>query len=328
VTSDPASAGRPILFIFLDGVGLGADDPARNAFVVARLPTLDALLDGRRVVAAIAPLHTSRASLVALDATLGVDGLPQSGTGHATLFTGEDAVRMHGRHFGPWVPARLRGFLRERSVLAKARAAGLRVAFANAYPLDIIEADRRALREGGRPRLLRAGPPLAADGAGVLTRGPEHLAAGAAVASEITNDRWAERVGTAVAPPIMAHEAGRNLAAIAAACDLTLFAHYGTDHAGHERSLESAVAALEKVDAFLGGVIDAAARDMLLVVASDHGNVEDCTTAHTLNPALGLVVGTGHAAFARRLASIADVAPAILDALNEEQTEAPDRRGA
>ena len=39
-----------VLVVFLDGVGLGDDDPEVNPFVQTELPTLQGLLDGRRLV--------------------------------------------------------------------------------------------------------------------------------------------------------------------------------------------------------------------------------------------------------------------------------------
>jgi 2,3-bisphosphoglycerate-independent phosphoglycerate mutase len=305
---------RLVLLLFIDGVGLGDDDAATNAFALASLPVLTGLLDGRRVVGATAPFHGTAASLVGLDATLRVDGLPQSGTGQTTLFTGVDAVRMHGRHFGPWVPVGLRPLLLEQSVLARAAAAGKRVTFANAYPEELVEAGRVALAAGGRrmPPYLRAGPPLAALGAGVLNRHTPELERDDAVASEITNDGWREHLRRTGVPIRTAAEAGATLAHIAAAHDLTLFAHYATDTAGHRGGLAGAIAALERVDAFLGGLLAAAPPELRIVVTSDHGNIEDCTVGHTRNPAVCLVLGSGHAAFAAELRSLLDVTPAIL----------------
>jgi hypothetical protein len=318
-----------VLLLFLDGVGLGSDDPAINPFAAARLPTLDRLLEGHPVTAGAAPVHAARASLVALDAQLGVEGTPQSGTGQATLFTGENAAAIHGHHFGPWVPARLRTLVRDRSILAVAQRAGRAVAFANAYPEEVLalgdegaeplpsdapDRSGRARRSRG-PSFLRAGPPLAALGAGVLTRHTHALETGAAVASEITNEGWRERLGRGAVPDIDPATAGHNLAAIAAAHDLTLYAHYATDYAGHRQDMRAAVDALEKVDAFLGGLVSAGADDVLIIVAGDHGNIEDVRAGHTRNPAIGLVIGPDHAAVAARLHSLADVAPAVLDAL-------------
>lgn len=302
-----------VLFVFVDGVGLGPADPAINPFVVARLPMLRHLLGGALATIDDAPLHTERASLVGLDASLGVPGLPQSGTGQASLLTGHNAARLFGRHYGPWTPTALRPLVAEESVLARARRAGRRVAFANAYPEEAVRPPADGDRRARRRTPLRAGPPLAALGAGLLTRHTAALARGDAIASEITNDGWREHLGRLELPVISPQTAGRNLARIAAAHDLTLFAHYSTDTAGHRREMKDAVLALERVDAFLHGLLEALPRDVLLLVASDHGNIEDVRTGHTRNPALALVCGPGHVAIAERLRALTDVAGVVLE---------------
>ena len=76
------------LFLFMDGVGLGADNPRVNPLARADLPNLDALLGGRKLTASSVPLESERASVVALDAVMGVDGMPQSATGQASLLPG------------------------------------------------------------------------------------------------------------------------------------------------------------------------------------------------------------------------------------------------
>src|SRR5687768_10398323 len=45
------TAPRRAILVFLDGVGIGADDPAYNPFAAAHLPRLEALLGGRKLVA-------------------------------------------------------------------------------------------------------------------------------------------------------------------------------------------------------------------------------------------------------------------------------------
>jgi 2,3-bisphosphoglycerate-independent phosphoglycerate mutase len=333
-----------ILLLFVDGVGLGDDDAAANPFLTAALPVLTALTGGRPLTRSSAPLHADVASVMGMDALLGVDGTPQSGTGQATLFTGVNAAAMHGRHFGPWVPARLQRLVREESLLVEARNAGYRVAFANAYPEEVVAPSPAAVppaaprgagpgnaagegRSAGQPisraerrrrrapSFLRAGPPLAAAGAGVLNRHAAALARGEAVASEILNDGWREILGRSDLPVIDAATAGRNLAVITGAHDLTLFAHYATDYAGHRREMGAAVAALERLDAFLGGVVQHLPEDALLFMVSDHGNLEDIRVGHTHNPALALVAGKGHTLVARRLRALVDVAPTVLDML-------------
>ncbi|NJD10087.1 MAG: hypothetical protein FIB01_06425, partial [Gemmatimonadetes bacterium] len=248
-----------------------------------------------------------RASLAPLEATLGVPGLPQSGTGQTALFTGLNAPALHGRHHGPWVPVSLRARLSAESVMARAVAAGRDVAFANAYPEEALEAERHPRL----PHFLRAAPPLAARAAGLLTRHTPALERGDAVASEIVNEVWRERLNRSSLPRISGAEAGANLARIAARHELTVFAHYSTDAAGHLGDMAAAVAALELVDEFLGGLTAAAPPDLLTLVASDHGNIEDIRGGHTRHAALGVVIGERHAEIAAGLHAITDVAPAI-----------------
>ncbi|MBW3533678.1 MAG: alkaline phosphatase family protein [Gemmatimonadetes bacterium] len=300
---------RPrVLLLFLDGVGIGPDDPLRNPFLRARLPTLSTLVGGIPTLEEPRPRTGGAAIVVPLDATLGMEGTPQSGTGQTTLLTGVNAAERFGGHFGPWTPVRLRPLLEETSLLRRALDGGHETAFANAYPRSW---------PGERSARRVAAPPLAARAAGLLVRHEEALAAGNAVSSEIVNDGWRRHLGHLHLPVVTAEAAGRTLAAIAARHRLTLYAHYATDLAGHRGGMEGAVAALERVDAFLGGLMEALPDDVVLVVASDHGNVEDVTGGHTRNPVLGLLAGPGAARRAQELASIQDVAPALLRWLEE-----------
>ena len=102
-----------------------------------------------------------------------------------------------------------------------------------------------------------------------------------------------------------------NLARLSHGADLTLFAHYATDAVGHARDMEAAVRALERVDAFFDGVLSELSDDALLLVASDHGNLEDVGAGHTRNPALGIALGPA-ADEAAGLSDIRGVAPFVL----------------
>ncbi|MGQ0561308.1 MAG: alkaline phosphatase family protein, partial [Gemmatimonadota bacterium] len=287
-----------VLVVFIEGVGSGAAVADANPFKRARLDAFTRL--------------AASGTFVPLDATLGVPGLPQSGTGQTALFTGINAAAEFGRHFGPWVPTALRARLAHQNFLTRAQQAGRAVAFANAYPEELFEKGAPASGRVADP--LRAGPPIAALGAGVLNRHTPELMRGDALASEITNDGWRQRLQRVELPVISAVDAGRNLARIAARHDLTLFAHYSTDYVGHRGHMAEAVAALETVDAFLAGLAGAMADDLLVAVVSDHGNIEDIRTGHTHNPAIGLFFGPGHERFAAA-ASITAVAPIALSVL-------------
>jgi len=303
------SSPKRVLFIFLDGVGIGPEDPDRNPFLVANLPTLrkicggaiPSLDDAGRCV--INPSPT--AVVVGLDAVLGVsEGIPQSGTGQAALLTGENAPAAFGRHFGPWVPSRLRDMVAESNLFRRALDRGIPAIVGNAYPS--AHRDKMMVRR-------TAGFPLAAYEAGLLTRDERDLAEGTAVASEILNLGWREALGFEGLPRIDAEGAGRTLAGLGDGTGLTGFAHYSTDSAGHEMEMRPAVRSLERVDRFLGGAIETMGSDTLLLIASDHGNIEDVTQSHTRNPTLGVALGPG----AERLLeaeAITDVPGLVMDA--------------
>jgi hypothetical protein len=296
-------ARSPVLVVFLDGVGIGPADAAINPFHGARLPRLRSLLGGHLPCVGTPVIHGPGAIALPLDANLGVEGLPRSGTGQASLLTGVNTARRHGAHFGPWVPVGLRSLVEEESFLRRSVDAGVPTLFANAYP-------RGWPGPGGSRRI--AGPPLAARGAGLLTLHADALREGRAVASEMHTEGWRRHLGHRDLPTVSPAEAGDTLGRLAAGVRVALYAHYATDTAGHRGGMQGAVEALERVDAFLTGLLGALPGDHLLVVVSDHGNIEDVRGGHTRNPALGIVAGPDADETAGRLESIVDVAGAVL----------------
>jgi len=292
-----------VLFLFLDGVGIGTSDPGQNPFLTARLPTLRGLLGGALPTLDEPYVEGDGARAFPLDANLGLEGRPQSGTGQTALLTGENTARLFGRHFGPWTPTSLRPMLAERNVLVRAQAAGRSATFANAYPRGFL--DRVPTRR-------QAAPPLAAQAAGVLNRNEQHLARGEAVASEIVNSGWRTGLGFVQLPEISSEEAGHNLATVARSHDLTFYAHYRTDQAGHTGERAAAHDALERVDSFLAGIVANMDHNTLLLVASDHGNVESLDGKHTRNPVMGLIVSKGRIPAGEHPTSITDVCELIL----------------
>jgi 2,3-bisphosphoglycerate-independent phosphoglycerate mutase len=268
--------------VFLDGVGIGPADSAINPFLRAELPTLRGALGGRIPTLSEPQLRGAGGFAFPLDARLGVSGLPQSGTGQVALLTGAPAPALLGHHMGPWVPVRLRALLDRENLLSRIRDEGGSAQFANAYP---------AGWPGPLPTRRQAAPPLAARAAGLLTLHEEALVRGDAVAAEIVNDGWQRYRPQFTFPAVDEQTAGATLARLASEADFTLFAHFSTDTVGHRGSMADAVAALERVDRFLAGILGAPTnRPLAVLVASDHGNLEVVGEGHTLNPALGLAL--------------------------------------
>ena len=106
-----------VLVLFFDGIGIGEDDAGRNPF---------AAIDARRL-APLAARELDDGSLFrALDATLGIPGLPQSATGQTTLLTGVNAARVLGRHQTGVPGPTLRPILERESLFLKLVQAGRR----------------------------------------------------------------------------------------------------------------------------------------------------------------------------------------------------------
>ncbi|MCX7840025.1 MAG: alkaline phosphatase family protein [Anaerolineae bacterium] len=296
-----------VLLLFFDGWGLGANDPATNPFLTAPMPTLRALCDGAMPTRE-STLRSARAMVVPTDATLGVAGLPQSATGQTTLLTGINAPRALGAHVGPYPNDSLRALLTRDNLLMRLTASGHRVAFANAYPPIFFE---RLARDKAR----RSATSYAVQAAGVRYRDIDDLRAGNAVSAFVTNHIWREH--GADVPLITARQAGANLARLAAENDFTLFEYFLTDAAGHKANAAFTTRVLAEVDELLGGVLEASdLNDTLIVITSDHGNIEDTTTrAHTRNPVPTMLIGAAREHLAPRVHTLADLAPALTDVL-------------
>lgn len=296
----------PVIFIFLDGVGLAPASP-HNPLATARMPALHTLLGGPLTSEQIQERVGLR--FHPIDATLGVAGLPQSGTGHVALLTGVNAPALVGRHQPYYPPVALRPLLAEQSLFHLVQARGLRPAFANAFTPGYWSA--LASR-----RLRRTASVIAAEGAGVYLRGPDDLRAGRAVTWDITNEWLHGREPDLNIPIISAWQAGERLAALAHDYDLVFFECFLPDLAGHGRLAVSVEMVFERIDGMLGGVLAALRPTDTLLVTSDHGNVEDNAAAgHTRNPVPLLAVGAAAQHFAT-VTDCAGVTPAILAALS------------
>lgn len=297
--ADAAGRPAPVVFLFLDGVGLGDDDPLTNPVAAADLPVLRAAAGGavhRSTPPRAAPLRVFRH----LDASLGYDGLPQSATGQTTLLTGRNAAAAMGRHYGPWPGPTLRPLLEHGTLFHDAQRSG-GAALANVYP-------RRRAVDGEARRWRPNAPRVAAGAAGVPLRDLEAYRDGAAVPPDLSG-ALLTRFDAAVRP-VDADGVAAVLAGMTRCYPFTFLDVWLTDAFGHAQDGAAAQALLERFDRVLGSVL-AQAPDATVVVTSDHGNVEDVRTRqHTRNRVPLLAFGPGAAAF-EEATSLLDVAPAI-----------------
>lgn len=297
---------RRVLFLFLDGVGLGSDDPAHNPLAAADLPNLRDLIDGHPLTASTGRFSSGKAHLLPTDARLGIGGRPQSATGQTAILTGVNAPARLGKHYGPKPNQQVRDILDEASLFARLNRAGLPSYFCNAYPQRYFDAVQRG------KRLLSAVPYAATVGGQALLTADE-MRTGTALSANFTGEGWRSELGYTDTPIYQLEEAGAKFWELAQPYHFVFFEHWLTDLLGHRQDLPGAVENLQRIDSFVAGLLATADwEETLLIISSDHGNIEDCSLrTHTENPALTLLYGAESALYADRIRGLDDFAGVV-----------------
>lgn len=302
------------LFLFLDGVGLGPDEPENNPFAIADMPNLMGLLDGKRLVldtlnSPVEPVITEHATLLGLDATLGVTGSPQSASGQAAILTGVNIPSELGSHYGPKPNPEIKAYLKNGNLFHRLKERGYRSAFLNAFPQGYFD----AINSGRR---LPGAVAMAAIEGGIQLKTTADLIAGKALSADFTGQGWRDRLKVSNTPLLTLSQAGEQLSALSRSYDFTFFEYWISDYAGHRSNMEQSVQVIQNFDTMLGGLIKTwdSSRDVILIT-SDHGNLENNTTRkHTRNLVPALVIGPQNIRNMLRdsLSDLADITPAIL----------------
>lgn len=296
-----------LLFIFLDGIGLGTNDPGINPLARAKMPNMQALLDGRKLLKESAPYAGTHATLLAIDPAVGVDGLPQSATGQAILLTGINIPAEIGYHYGPKPNPQVAAYLDGETLFSRCVKNGKKAALLNAYPPRYFH----GIDSGKR---LYSSIPLAVTNAGLELFKQDDLFAGRALSADFTGEGWRTMLGFPDAPVLSPLQAGRRLASLARSFDFSLFEYWASDYAGHKQQMDTAVGLMETFDEVLGGFVEEMDDDLLVLITSDHGNMEDLSTRkHTGAHVPALVIGnkTAREEFTRGMTDLTHIAPAI-----------------
>lgn len=300
-----SSGPARLLFIFLDGVGLGEPGSSHNPFESAGPGALDSLL-GAPLNAALEPFQRGGLLFSQLDARLGVPGLPQSATGQSTLLTGRNAAEFMGGHYGPWPGPTLRRLLAEGNLFSASVGRGLGTTIANLYPPMYFSGLKQ-----GRQRVNA--PVHAALEAGLRLRELHDYEAAQAVSSDLTGEYLSRFVpGSRTLSPA---QSAAELLQLAARHQLTFFDFWLSDQVGHRGSMQDAEELVLKLGEFLAAVLSADQDEVTVLVTSDHGNLEDKSVrTHTTAPVPLLVRGPGTELFTG-VADLTGVAPAVRELL-------------
>jgi 2,3-bisphosphoglycerate-independent phosphoglycerate mutase len=298
------SQKRHILFLFVDGIGLGDDDSETNPFSIAEMPTLISLTNGKRWLKDTGKQVSSDAIFIPTDPRLGVAGRPQSGSSHAVIVTGKNVPEMLGRHYGPLPNEPIRNLLDKDNFFITVKQRGGQAGLLSAYP------PRRLAGIASGKRLPSSIQYAAiASGQNLFTK--DDVIAGYALTAEYTTQSWQEYLGIDNLPSYSPQEAGRKLAQLSRNYDFAFHSQWMSDYIGHRGTIEQASSLLEKFDRVVAGVLDEWQDDEgLIIITSDHGNMEAMAhRKHTENDVPTLIIGKGKEDFADGFGQLLDFVP-------------------
>lgn len=252
---------------------------------------------------------------VRIDACLGIPGLPQSATGQATMFTGVNASEYMGRHCEGFPGPSLRALIEKDNVFMRLTAAGKRCRFADAYMIDSID-DLRMRRFKSVTTVMSLTCPEVISTA-------EDMLDNLALSHDITRAALREK-GHDV-EIITPEAAAEHLIELVRSSDFTLFEYFQTDLSGHSCQYEQASETLRTLDRFIAAVeAHCVENGILMVITSDHGNIEDLgTRGHTCNQVPLIAVGPGSQAMLADAKSLMDVLPGVLRIMLPQGSEPP-----
>lgn len=293
------------ILIFLDGIGIGKDDAESNPFLKYEFNTFTKIF-GETPHLGRQKLNKNGIFLFPADACMGVEGLPQSGTGQTSIFCGINAQQKIGQHFGPFPHSKLVPLIEKKNIFAEMKRLKKKVTFVNAYPrifFDYIESGKKRLSVTSLSCLL----------SGVKLNKAAELRAGTALSAEIDNYRWVNKLNYKL-PVIKPSLAAQRLIRIASKNHFTLFEFFLSDHLGHGRIQESFQHIYNTLDEFLLTMLTTLPANYTLIICSDHGNFEDISIkTHTLNPALTITAGKNAEYLAGKIENLSQIKKAILE---------------
>ncbi len=292
--------------IFIDGVGIGREDYQYNPFFKYGFKTFEKFF-GQIPSLSNPEIELDSRYLFPVDACLGVEGLPQSGTGQTSIFCGVNAPEILGMHFGPYPHSLLLPVLRKKNIFKFFLDSGLKAFFVNAYPkifFDYIKSGKRRLSATSLMCMLN----------GMRLNKARDVWKGKALTAEISNKRWNRKLGYKL-PIISSDIAAKRLLRIASQNDFTLYEYFLTDHLGHGRYQEDFINILQDLDNFLYKIFSELNNySTTLIICSDHGNLEDLSVrTHTFNPALMISAGKDAKKIFRKVRNLTQIKDAVIN---------------
>lgn len=291
-----------IVFIFIDGFGIGEHDFTKNPFAHAKIKLFNFFQEDsfpKRII--------FNGIVKPIDAQLGIPGIPQSATGQTALFTGVNAAQLLDSHLSGFPNRQLRELLEKHSIHSKLKAMGKRVAFINVY--------RPIFFKMGPQALLRylSVTSIANWKADLQFFDLDHLFSEQAIYHDFTNFELIKR--DFKVPLFSAEKAGLILARASQNYDFCLYEYFKTDWAGHIQDMDYATRLVVQLERFVKTVLENTnLKKTLVIITSDHGNIEDLSVkTHTFNAVPLIAWGFNKDELVARSNSLIDITPALLE---------------
>lgn len=306
---------KRLIFIFLDGVGVG--DPAdKNPFYTAKTEFLP-FYDGNLCLPDNTPVKK-------IDTLLGVDGIPQSASGQAALYTGENVPKLLGQHKGSYPNRLIRKVIKEKNILSRLKKKGLKAVFLNVYPVYTRFFTNRhiQIRSSGEfhfspefPQQFKRRISVTTCmiiSAGQVPFDEKDIRAERAIFQEFSN-RWLNEKGLPL-PDFSPEKAAEIIYNASQRHDFILYEFFQTDLYAHRRSFDDQVQLVNDLNRLVKKLLSLLnPQTDTLLLTSDHGNLEDSSVrTHTLNPVPLIVWGNQGDELRDSIDALTDVTPTIL----------------
>ncbi|HEX2926474.1 MAG TPA: peptidase [Ruminiclostridium sp.] len=283
-----------VIFAFIDGVGIGIKNKESNPVYASEMHVLADLIENARFQA---------------DASMGVEGLPQSATGQTAIFTGVNAPMVLNRHMSGQPTVSLKKVIYKSNIFSELLKMGFKVTSSNVYRNEYLKNMLDVKDRRNRPSVTS----VMCMAAGVEFRTVTEFINNNGVYHDITGEILKES-GYPV-EPITPRKAAQNLYRLSRNYDFTLYEHFVTDIAGHIADFGEAVKLIDRLDSFLDELLKQMNLDEdVLIITSDHGNIEDLSVhTHTMNKVPVIVLGKRAEKVNIQIHSLVDIMNFVLE---------------
>jgi hypothetical protein len=284
-----------MLFVFVDGLGLGQKDGTVNPIYRYDASAIQGLLESR--------------DIITVDVCMGIKGLPQSATGQTALFTGVNASKVMGRHLSGQPTVTLRNIITSDNLFKRLISMGCTVTNSNVYKEEYIQAIKRMNDKRRMPSVTT----VMCMSSGIEIRKTAHYREGRGVYHDVTGQILSESCNNISV--ISPGEAALRFYKVSRDFHFTLFEYFMTDIAGHTGDMEAAAERILTLDEFFKVLVQLLDYDNdCLVIVSDHGNIEDMSIkTHTYNKVPAIFLGKAAKCIRTKIVSLTDIMSAVID---------------